>query len=312
MKSTSHISVSFGPQIPDFGSWNWVGADTAAFLADEFDVHVFDDAIPPTDIVVFIKFRPDLQVLRSVARQSAIVYCPVDVYGSEQEIFQDREALRLCDLVLIHCERLRHHFDAYACVEYLDHHLKYIAPPGRSFRSEGPLLWIGVRSNLPPVVEWVNTQALNEEFWILTNPEHPGSTIQPDRFGFWSSKRIRMAEWTPDRHIQWTSTCKAAFDVKGTDFRSAHKPPTKAMDFLASGVPIALGPTSSSAEHLARMGFEVASLDDAGRWFSHDYWEETARFGATVADLLCPDRLRVRWSLLLRQVFSTKRGTLHA
>jgi hypothetical protein len=32
----------------------------------------------------------------------------------------------------------------------------------------------------------------------------------------------------------------------------------------------------STVEHLARMGFHVASPLDIDRWFSLEYWEETA------------------------------------
>ena len=57
----------------------------------------------------------------------------------------------------------------------------------------------------------------------------------------------------------------AAIDIKGDDFRSRHKPPAKAIDFIASGVPLAMNPDSSMVEHLARMGFDVASPLDTER-----------------------------------------------
>jgi len=75
MSQPRRISVSFGPRLPQFGSWDWIGADTVEFLSSDFDVRVFDDAIPPTDIVVFVKFKPALDVLRAIAQQSAVVYC---------------------------------------------------------------------------------------------------------------------------------------------------------------------------------------------------------------------------------------------
>ncbi len=31
---------------------------------------------------------------------------------------------------------------------------------------------------------------------------------------------------------------RAALDIKGTDFRSRHKPATKAYDFIAPGIPL--------------------------------------------------------------------------
>ncbi len=82
-----------------------------------------------------------------------------------------------------------------------------------------------------------------------------------------------------------TAGAKAALDIKGQDFRSRHKPPPKAMDFLASGVPLAMNPESSPVEHLARMGFAVPSPLDTQRWFSREYWKETRRFGQALREL---------------------------
>jgi hypothetical protein len=76
-----------------------------------------------------------------------------------------------------------------------------------------------------------------------------------------------------------TTAARAVIDIKGQDIRSRHKPPAKGIDVIASGVPLAMNPDSSTAEHLARMGFEVASPLDTDRWLSREYWEETRRFG---------------------------------
>jgi len=293
--------------MPGFGSWEWVGADSAEFLSSDFEVRVFDDAIPPADIVVLVKFKPAIEVMRAVSSQSTIVYCPIDFYGSSDEIRSDAASLELCDLILVHAERLRPHFQPLTDVDYIDHHLKFATPLRKSYIADGPFLWVGVRSNLEPVVQWVNQNPLRGDLWILTNPEVPGEQLTAKQFGFRSTQSLRIEEWTPARQIEWTSTCRAAFDVKAEDFRSRHKPPTKAMDFLASGVPLAVAPASSSAEHLARMGFEVARLEDVARWLSVDYWNESARFGEAIAELLDRRRLRARWCYFLNAVFGRSR-----
>jgi len=301
-------SVAFGPRIEGFGSWDWVGADTAQAVSSDFDVTVFGEQVPEADVVVFIKFKPRAEILRDISRRSALVYCPIDFYGSADEIRKDADSLVACDLVLIHCERLRKHVAQFAPVEYIDHHVKFVAPLRREFVSDGPILWIGVRSNLPPVVNWINQNPLEDELWILTNPEDPGHELAPVEYGFRVPGRIRMECWTPERHVEWTSLCRGAFDVKGEDFRATHKPPAKAIDFLASGAPISLQPDSSTAEHLAAMGFEAATIDDRERWLSRDYWDDTARFGGVLRELLSLKRVRHRWRRIIENVFSRRTG----
>jgi len=51
----------------------------------------------------------------------------------------------------------------------------------------------------------------------------------------------------------------------------------------------------ANAEHLAGMGFDVASPLDVERWFSREYWEETQRFGTVVRELLSIERVGRRW-----------------
>jgi hypothetical protein len=87
----------------------------------------------------------------------------------------------------------------------------------------------------------------------------PGQVPSAADFGFASHVDVQIEEWTPQRQLGLTAGARAALDIKGDDFRSRHKPPAKAIDFIASGVPLAMNPDSSPVEHLARMGFDVAS-----------------------------------------------------
>lgn len=302
--SSARPVVAFGPEVPGFGSWEWVGADTAQELSSVFDTRIFHDEIPDCEALVLVKFKPPAEVLRSISRRAAVIYCPIDAYGSRAEIEADADALRSCDLVLVHCERLRTHVAPYAAVEYIDHHVKFAGPPRREYRGAGPILWVGVRTNLPPLVAWANRNALPEELWVLTNPEDPDRAPTARDFGFRNPGRVRIERWTAERQRQWTEECRAALDVKGHDFRARHKPPAKAIDFLASGVPLAMNADSSSTEHLARMGFQLASPHEPDRWLSREYWEETVRFGAALRELLPPRRVALRWKRILERVLA--------
>ena len=296
-------TVAIGSERTGFGSWNWIGADTAKALSNEFDVRIFQQEVPATDVVIFVKARPEFEMLRGISEQSVVIYCPVDVYGSAADIDQDAPALSCCSRIIVHCERLRRYFSTYAQVEYVDHHLRYVAPLRSEYRQQGPLLWVGVEGNLPPLVAWANRQSLAEELVVLTNAS---VTLDPNAYGFQPHNRIRIERWTEERQLQLTEECRCALDVKGDDFRSRHKPPAKAIDFLASGIPLALQPESSPAMHLAKEGFRVAALDDPARWNSREYWDEVVQFAAELRGRLTLERVAKRWSNIIWNVLAER------
>ncbi len=298
--------IAFGPEMPGWGSWDWLGADLRDELASNYRTVSFaGSAVPECDVLVLIKHRLPADALEQAAGRAAIVYCPVDGYGSAAEIDADRPFLRKCARIVVHCERLRRYFEPYAPVEYLDHHVKFIADAPVDFRDHGVILWVGARSNLSPLVEWVNVHPLPGELLVLTNPEIPGAILEPQAFGFRPGLPVCIEEWSPERHIHWLSRSRAALDVKGCDFRARHKPPAKAIDFIASGLPLAMNIDSSPVEHLSRMGFEVASVGDP-RWLSRSYADETRRFGGALRELLSRRRVGLRWRQLLDGVLAER------
>jgi hypothetical protein len=63
-----------------------------------------------------------------------------------------------------------------------------------------------------------------------------------------------------------------------------------------------MDPDSSPVEHLARMGFAVASPLDTEWWLSRTYWEETQRFGRALRELLSLERIGRRYKRILEEV----------
>jgi hypothetical protein len=305
--STPHNApiATFGPELPDWGSWQWVGADLVAGLASTFRTRTFSSwEQPEGDVVVVVKHPPNNDWIDRVARCARIIYAPIDAYDSSAAIDADAPWLRKCARVVIHSERLRKYFSPYVPVDYLDHHVKFAAPLRESFQSDGNLLWVGVRTNLAPLVAWVRSHALPRPLDVVTNLEDPERAVGAAELGFPTHADIRIHQWSPEVQFALTETALAAIDIKGTDFRSRHKPPAKAIDFIASGLPLAMNEQSSPVEHLARMGFEVASPLDPERWLSREYWEETRRFGLAMRELLSLDRIARRWKLLIDEVLA--------
>jgi len=108
MPSTRSTTVAFGPTLPDWGSWQSVGEDLRQELAGYFETSSFDARdIPESDIAFFVKFAPPLDLVEHVTRRGAVIYAPVDYYGSPAEIDAAARMLRKCSRILIHCERLR-------------------------------------------------------------------------------------------------------------------------------------------------------------------------------------------------------------
>lgn len=304
--STSRIRVAFGPVMSQFGSWEWIGAEMARVLRDRFDTTTFRDEIPEADVVVFIKFRPDPETVHRLTRRAAVLYCPVDVYGSSGEIDGDEPFLSQVDQIVVHCHRLEKYIRSYAPTAYIDHHLRFVSALRDHPRTRGPFLWVGAHSNLPPLLSWTRQCRLPDELWILTNV--PADTsVDEIRDEFEARSRVRVERWSPERQVEWTILCRAALDIKGTDFRARHKPPVKAFDFIASGVPFATNPDSSPAAHLAAEGFRVADPRDLDWWLSLEYFAETRRCARGLRERVNRDRVADSWAGLLHDAVERRR-----
>lgn len=266
--STPVRSIAIGPELPEFGSWNWIGRDWIEMLCETYNLSTFSDlnACPrDVDAVIFVKFKPDVSGLHALSASGiSIFFAPVDVYGSAEEIDEDRHSLRIVDAVLVHSPRLLRYFAGYCTVKYIDHTIKYATPEIVSGNCNGPYLWVGRRCNLSPLVAWKNQTSLDRELWILTNDVDEGGAthVQSNSIGLKRSGSIRIEPWTPELQVDWTAMACCAIDVKANDFRARHKPPAKALDFAASGLPVASNRGSSVDLHFRQLGQKIIPLDE--------------------------------------------------
>lgn len=174
------LSTSIGPELPAFGSWNWLGIWMTDAIKEEFYVSTFRDVEQPpnADILIFLKFKPSAPRLAELQRTSKLVFVPVDIYGSAMEIDQDIDSLRCLNLVILHCERLVRYFRGrtdYAC---MDHPLKFILPEIRTEQVEGPLLWVGKMCNLAAAVPFLQSLSRQHEIRVLTDIENDACTVE--------------------------------------------------------------------------------------------------------------------------------------
>lgn len=303
-------SIAFGPELPGWGSWEWVGLGLRDGLAGRYGLSTFaawEDTA--ADVAVVVKHLPPPDwVADRLARGTTLIYCPIDFYGDAAAIDGDAAILRRMGAVVIHAERLRRYFAPYSPVVYLDHAVRFAAPLRERFQADGPILWVGVRTNLPPLVAWVNRHGVPGRLDVLTNFEDPARPPTARDLGFRAALDVQVHPWCPHRHAELTASARAVIDIKGDDFRSRHKPPAKGIDVLASGVPLAMNPDSSTVEHLAGLGFDVADPLDRDHWLSPAYWEETRRFGGALHDLLTDERIAFRFARIVEAARAAQRS----
>lgn len=199
--SSDRPLIAFGPELAGVGSWEWNGADLVEQLSADFRTVTFAREVPRYDVLVIVKYNLPLSVVQRVARDAAVIFVPVDYYGSSAEIDRDARMLRCCSRILVHCERLRKYFQSYAPVESIDHHVRFIAEPAADAGRNPNVLWVGMRTNLPPLAAWVHSNPLPGELQVLTNLDGPAERADPADFGFQDGGRVRIEAWNPRRHV---------------------------------------------------------------------------------------------------------------
>lgn len=110
------------------------------------------------------------------------------------------------------------------------------------------------RAECAAISPQVLSNSLDRELWILTDVEK--DRIATCSIGFSDDRSVRVDTWCQELHLKWLSVASVAVDVKAEDFRARHKPPAKAYDYLASGIPLITNRGSSPDLHLQEIGFQ--------------------------------------------------------
>lgn len=297
-----NLTVAIGPAMPGIGSWDWVGIDSITALSDHFRVTTWSEKIPECDVAIIVKYGFSADAIAS-AKTPLLIYMPIDRYGSSADIDSHGRLLAQCARIVCHSNTLVHYFRSYAPVDYLDHAIRYVPPLEERRSRADDILYIGMRSSISPLVSWVNSNSLAGPLLVLTNLED-GERAAPRQLGFKPHVDVRIERWTVQRHLEAAASAALAIDIKGNDFRQRHKPPAKALDFLAAGLPLAMNLASSGARHLAEIGFQIANPRDVSKWTSPEYRRETEQFGAFLRENLSIERIGERLREIVTDVLS--------
>ena len=163
----------------------------------------------------------------------------------------------------------------------------------RPYRSDGFLLWLGAFEHLPYLLRWLDGHPPPFEVRLLTNLSSRSGRVAGHFVAHELGISLRVTdsgvngypaqEWSEAAQRELMQTCRAAIDIKGDSFNQRTKPPTKAQQFIASGVPFGCNPGHPAIDYFHKRGFEVADAADFDRLLSRPYWEETQRFAALAA-----------------------------
>ena len=268
------MKVAIGPA-RDFPAWHWCGGDLIPELGLSHDIKVFkrysELSNESFDAVVMVKEPPSR---RCTAGNMRIVYLPVDFFESRNQIQAYLPFLRSCSIVATHCRRLDIDLLPHCRrLTHVEHYGKYVLPSMSDYKADGFVLWTGQGKYVRDTLDWYSRIERGFDLSMLTN----------DRGWFWDKSAhmdgVTLDLWSEEGQLRLLGRAKAGLDIKGGDFNQMTKPPTKAQQFVASGVPVAVNRESYSWEWFHERGFDLADPDDEERWFGRRYWEETREFG---------------------------------
>ncbi len=316
------MHIAFGPD-SGLPSWEWVGRATGQAMSAVHEVSYFDSFhdVPQADIVVVIKYPAPPSFVEVVhARGARLVFVPLDHYESAEAVNNSRHFLQHCDLVLAHSPALVPFLESHCrLLRTVEHHARYALPELAAYRSTGFLLWIGAAQHLPHVVAWLaHRPPAPLEIRLLSNlnDRHAHASAQIKAHALGISLRVRngtvnglpVLNWSEAVQRDVMSQCRAAFDIKGSDFNQSTKPATKAQQFIASGISFGCNPGSSIATWLQAHGFDVAMADDYGRLLSRDYWMQIQDFGRNLRQSLSLEVIMQTWQQAFEAMLAKSDG----
>lgn len=295
------LHIAFGPITPN-PSWSWVGSDIAAELSRRgIQTSLFQTGEAPTtaNVWVFVKQPARIEDLERARRHMIeTVYQPVDFYSELADIKND-PVLPLYNKVISHSRELAVHLaDRARSVSCTEHHVKFGLSEIRPWREPKPddrILYVGQALNVPSLLEWLKQHdpdnKLSRRLNVMTDPSHVAR--------YHNMPYIKFSAWSEREHLSALGRVATVIDIKGTSFNQRMKPPTKAQQYVWSGIPLAMNPDSSSAAWFREEGLDIAHPLDEARWFSRAYYDEIVEASLELRQNLTVDRIADRLLKLL-------------
>lgn len=309
------LRVAIGPQVP-LPSWNWIGFELARELAKYFDVRVFPwEAVPnppACDVLLAVKL-----VHSRLLDAARVLYLPVDNYVSPAALEGEAPLLSRCAAIGCHAEPLVPLMSRYCRqVFFLDHHAKFALPELAPYKERGFVLWVGAFEHVPYLLAWCRQNPLPLPLVIQSNfndlRSRNQAAILARQLGI--TLKLTQTQLNGHRLVPWFEVpqrqlmqeAKAAIDIKGGPWlgqlsgsasmdywQQQLKPPTKAQQFVCSGIPLAVNRDSHTFKYYRKRGLELTQPQEVQRWLSREYWEQTQAFARECRPQLTLERIGV-------------------
>lgn len=284
------MKLAFGPR-KRAGSWDWVGHDIAHALGRQSQKIVFFDSfdnMPSADVIFAIKFLPP----QHIVRRNRVIYFPVDLFASEQEIHKLKDTLSLCRIIAVSEPNLMSCFSFCRKVRFVEHYNKF-ALPLLEYKDKGYALWTGRKEHLSVFYDTMRTTKLPLPVRAIANIK---STTFHNKYG----QDIKVYTWSEKTQKSMMTECKAGVDIKGGSFYYLHKPVEKAQQFICANIPLAMNRPSSGYDYFHQLGLEIPEPGD-DRWISREYWEDTRKIAKLLRPKLTKDRIATQYLQLARE-----------
>jgi len=249
-------TIAFGPvRDKKPGSWFWFKE-----LMDELSKYykikyvTFGEKYK-ANITFILKHKRFLE--EKLSEKKKVLYCPVDAFELEEQVITCREDTRIHTIVLS-SDRLRKYFCNRTNVHLIHHQAKFIVDvPYNEF---GHIIWVGGEKNWPIVRNYIGDRFLITKLSL---------------------------QWTKEKQIQLFKNARSAIDIKAIQlFKEYYKPITKAVDYLASGIPFAC-----NGGHPAKEFFEKyydlyipSPITNFDYWNSKEYWEKIQKIKPVIRE----------------------------
>lgn len=305
--------LAIGPKTQR-ASWSWLGEDTAEELRRYFDVTTYAlSEVPVADVIVAIKHPPSSQLLESAKRRrSRVIYLPVDRFYSTSQIEGEATVLRQCDLILLHTPSLTPFFSKFAPTRFIDHHGKYFLSRLAPYKERGYAIWIGAFEHLPYLIRYVHDNPIPLNLRILSNIDNRQSRRRGIEVARTLGLKLRMRDdkingmrierWTQELQTSAMLDAKAAIDIKGDSFNQIHKPPTKAQQFICSGIPLAMT-KGAATEYFAKYGLDMPEPGEI-RWLSRGYYDQICAIADFLRSELSLETIGKRYKAIIEQTLA--------
>lgn len=270
-----------------------VGLRPAVELSKRHTVTITDsiEETPTDSVVCFVKKVPPFAWFeRAKLKRNKVVFFPVDIFQSEEEIQKNSLLISQFDGIALHCLRL-HKFLSPLCknIAFVEHPIYSMQLViGKSKRES--FFWSGYCENLFPVLEWFSNRKFDYPLEILTDlgDAHKIQTHVVDRCQSAGIDlqslltKIRIRKWSERSEHRLFHSSIAFPELREPTFNQLHKPPLKMQLAIMHGVPVFTNHESYAHEYAKNIDGIELPKEFSEDLMSEEYLNVVSKYARTL------------------------------